>query len=62
MKVSIIIPAKNEQGCIGRVLREMPRDAVTEIIIIEGQSTDNTYAEAKKRLDANGGFVRKVLQ
>lgn len=48
MKVSVLIPTKNEEGCIGKVLAEVPRDIVNEVIIIDGHSTDNTTKEAKR--------------
>lgn len=50
MKVSVIIPTKNEEGAIGRVLKEIPKNVVGEIIVIDGHSTDNTAAEAKAKL------------
>lgn len=57
MKVSVIIPAKNEEGCIGRVLGEMPRDAVNEVIIINGHSTDKTIEEAKSNINKSDKLV-----
>lgn len=57
MKVSLIIPTRNEQGCIGRVLKEMPRDVVDEIVIVDGRSTDKTAQEAKAELRAQDKFV-----
>lgn len=58
MKVSLIIPTLNEQGAIGRVLREVPKDVVNQIIVIDGHSTDNTAAEAKAELGRkNDKFV-----
>src|SRR5258708_1555418 len=50
MKVSLIIPTKNEQGAIGRVLKEVPKHVIYEIIIIDGHSTDDTALEAKAKL------------
>lgn len=50
MKVSIIIPTRNEQGAIGRVLKETPKNLIDEIIIIDGHSTDKTASEAKSYL------------
>lgn len=45
--VSVIIPARNEEGCIGKVIREIPHNLVSEIIVVDGHSTDATVAEAK---------------
>ena len=50
MKVSVVIPTRNEQGAIGRVLKEIPKDVVDEIIVIDGHSKDNTAKEAKANL------------
>ncbi len=50
MKISLIIPTKNEAGAIGRVLREIPKKLIHEIIVIDGHSTDNTAKEVKALL------------
>lgn len=50
MKVSLLIPTRNEEGCIGKVLREVPRDIVDEIVIVDGQSTDKTVEEVRVNL------------
>lgn len=47
MKVSLIIPTKNEAGAIGRVLKEIPKKLIHEIIVVDGHSTDGTEKEAK---------------
>lgn len=57
MKISVIFPTRNEQGCIGRVLREVPREVVDEIIVIDGHSTDRTEEEAKAELRPSDRFV-----
>lgn len=71
MKVSLIIPTKNEAGAIGRLLKEVPKNIVDEIIVIDGHSTDNTAAEAKAQLRLGGdkfvlqkkkGFGAALLQ
>lgn len=49
MKISLIIPTLNEIGSIERVLREVPRDVVDEILVVDGHSTDGT-AELVTRL------------
>jgi glycosyltransferase involved in cell wall biosynthesis len=50
MRVTLIIPTRNEEGCIGRVLQEVPNKYVHEILIVDGHSKDNTVREAKKYL------------
>lgn len=50
MKISLIIPTKNEEGAIGRVLKEIPKKLIYEIIVIDGHSKDNTAKETKAQL------------
>jgi glycosyltransferase involved in cell wall biosynthesis len=47
MRVSVIIPALNEEAAIGTVVREVPRDLVSEIIVVDNGSTDRTAAVAR---------------
>src|SRR5579864_1429544 len=42
MRVSVIIPTHNEAQAIGHVLTELPSDLVTEIIVVDSNSTDGT--------------------
>lgn len=42
MRVSVVIPARNEAGAIGRVIADLPRDVVAEVIVVDGESTDGT--------------------
>ena len=47
--VSVIIPARNEKGNIESALKRMPyMGRHTEVIFVEGQSTDGTLAEIKR--------------
>lgn len=47
--ISIVVPARNEAGTIERIARELLTVGLfTEIIFIEGNSTDNTYDEIKR--------------
>ena len=46
---SIIVPARNEAGTIEKIARELPQlGSFTEIIFIEGHSTDQTLNEIKR--------------
>jgi glycosyltransferase involved in cell wall biosynthesis len=40
--VKVIIPAFNEENGIGEVIREIPKELVAEIIVVNNASTDNT--------------------
>ena len=41
-RVSVIIPTHNEAQAIGRVLADLPSDLVTEVIVVDSNSTDGT--------------------
>ena len=41
-KISVIIPAFNEESSIGLVLNDLPRKTLHEIIVVDNGSTDNT--------------------
>ncbi|MDR4498491.1 MAG: glycosyltransferase family 2 protein [Candidatus Scalindua sp.] len=41
-RVSIVIPALNEEKSIGTVINDIPRDFVDEIIVVDNGSNDNT--------------------
>jgi len=42
MRVSVVIPTFNEAGSIARVLEEVPASLVTEVLVVDGGSTDET--------------------
>jgi len=44
----VIIPAFNEENGVGQVIREIPREFVKEIIVVNNNSTDNTERIAKE--------------
>ncbi len=50
--VSIVIPARNEKGNIEDALRRLPdlRGAEIEVIFVEGNSSDDTWAEIQRVL------------
>jgi dolichol-phosphate mannosyltransferase len=47
MKVLIVIPAYNEQGKIGSVVRKIPKPICDGIVVVNDCSADGTAAEAK---------------
>jgi len=46
MEVAVIIPALNEEQAIGQVLAEIPRDVVSDTVVVDNGSTDGTAAVA----------------
>jgi glycosyltransferase involved in cell wall biosynthesis len=42
MRVSVIIPTHNEAQAICRVLADLPSDLITEVIVVDSNSTDGT--------------------
>jgi glycosyltransferase involved in cell wall biosynthesis len=47
VRVSVIIPTHNEVQAIGRVLGDLPSDLVTEVIVVDSNSTDDTAEIAR---------------
>lgn len=48
MKISLIIPALNEEESLSGVLASVPPGAVNEIIVVDNGSTDNTATVARR--------------
>jgi SAM-dependent methyltransferase len=52
--VSVIVPARNESGNIPAILARMPEmGGGTELVFVEGHSTDDTYAVIEQAIAAN---------
>jgi len=58
-KISVIIPALNEEESIGLVLNDIPGEIVEEIIVIDNGSNDNTVTVAK---DLGAGVILEPLK
>ena len=56
-RISIIIPAFNEESSIGLVLDALPQDKIHEIIVVNNNSTDDTARVAS----AHGARVVEEL-
>jgi len=48
VRISVIIPTHNEAQGIGRVLADLPSNLVTEVIVVDSNSTDGTPDLARK--------------
>jgi cellulose synthase/poly-beta-1,6-N-acetylglucosamine synthase-like glycosyltransferase len=60
--VSVIVPAKNEERVIGRLLRSLLKinypSSLMEILVVDDNSTDRTYEICQKFVDGNPGRIR----
>ncbi len=45
--ICVIIPAFNEQDAIGEVIKEIPKNLINEIVVVNNASTDKTAVVAK---------------
>ena len=62
-KVSVIIPARNEEGNIKKIFAGVPdMGGSTEFIFVEGGSTDKTYAMIEKTMADNPDKEVKLLR
>ena len=48
MKIAVIIPAFNEEKSIGKVIDDIPKHLVDEVIVVNNNSTDKTAETAQK--------------
>ena len=46
MKISVVIPAFNEEQAIGEVVRSVPSKRIHEVIVVDNASTDGTAKQA----------------
>jgi glycosyltransferase involved in cell wall biosynthesis len=61
-RTSVVIPTLNEGESIGKVIEELPK-GLLEVLIVDGNSTDATQGEARKRgarvvVEARKGYGR----
>ena len=59
MKSIVIIPAYNEEQSIGKVIASVPRNLISEIIVINNNSSDNTVGVAK---NAGATVLNEIVQ
>jgi SAM-dependent methyltransferase len=61
--VSVIVAARNEEGNIPGIFDRLPHmGAGTELIIVEGHSTDNTYAAVEREIARRPGYPARLLR
>jgi glycosyltransferase involved in cell wall biosynthesis len=61
--VSVIIPARNEAGNVENFFTRVPRmGSHTELVIVEGHSTDDTFAVAQKAVQAHPEWDARLFQ
>jgi SAM-dependent methyltransferase len=54
LSVSVVVPAKNEAGMIARIVEETPPlGTESELIFVEGHSTDGTREEIMRQIELN---------
>jgi glycosyltransferase involved in cell wall biosynthesis len=66
MRVSVVIPTYNEAQSIGRVLDDIPWTQVTEVLVVDSESSDGTRDIAANRgarvvLEPRRGYGRACL-
>jgi glycosyltransferase involved in cell wall biosynthesis len=47
LKIVVVIPAFNEENSVGNVVRDIPKDWVEEIIVVDNNSSDETAQSAR---------------
>lgn len=47
MRIAVIVPTRNEAGSISHVLNDIPRPPVTDVVVVDANSTDGTPALAE---------------
>jgi glycosyltransferase involved in cell wall biosynthesis len=66
VRVSVVIPTRDEAQAIGRVLNDLPSDLVNEVIVVDNHSSDETPAIASRMgarvvSEARRGYGRACL-
>jgi SAM-dependent methyltransferase len=61
--VTVVVPARNEAGNIGAILDRVPTmGAGTELIFVEGNSSDGTYERIEQEIAARPGSTAKLYK
>ncbi|NMC28745.1 MAG: glycosyltransferase [Pelolinea sp.] len=61
--VSVVVPARNEEGNIGQIFERVPQmGSGTELIFVEGHSKDNTYQTIQQEMQKHPEVKAKLLR
>lgn len=61
--VSVVVPARNEAGNIKHIIERVPQmGARTELIFVEGNSKDDTFAAIQKEIASRPGCEAKLFR
>jgi SAM-dependent methyltransferase len=61
--VSVVVPARNEEGNIPGIFDRVPQmGAATELIFVEGNSTDDTYGAIEREMARRGDPKAKLFR
>ena len=61
--VSVIVPARNEEGNIAQIFDRVPQmGAGTELIFVEGNSSDDTYGAVEREIALRGDSRAKLFR
>jgi SAM-dependent methyltransferase len=62
-RVSVVVPARNEAGNIADILARVPEmGAGTELIFVEGHSSDDTYETIAREISQRTGRAARLLR
>ena len=63
LTATVLVPARNEEGHIDEIISRIPKmGAGTEIIFVEGHSTDGTFNSIKLAIEANPTLNCKLIK
>ncbi len=61
--VSVIVPARNEAGNIDQIFERVPEmGRGTELVFVEGHSTDNTYEAIERAMNSDSERKAKLIK
>ena len=56
--VFVIIPAFNEENSVGKVIEDLPKEHISEVVVVNNNSNDLTSVRAK---DAGATVIDEVI-